>query len=188
MNETDIQKSFNDQKLPEQIAKLKKEFHQLESASSKPRLYMTEYFANLINRIDISAEEYLNELKDQSSEISRQTRSDQSKMAEVIKERQSELFGSEFEEDLELLDKIRDIGLCLQAPISSNEVPGIGLEIEKTMFGLQRRIFIDKTLWFRVLEDLKDENKSSLKRFGILFVLEGEYIVDELSPDNMGYW
>ena len=135
MNKNDIQKSSNDPYLTEQIAKLKKHFVQLQFASSQPRMYMAEYFSNLINRVDISAEKYLINLEDQSSEISRQIRSDQSKMVETINELQTELFGSDLEEDLELLDKIRDIGLRLEAPISSDDVLGIGLNIEETMNG-----------------------------------------------------
>ena len=111
MNENGIQNSSNDLDLPERIAKLKKCFGQLQSASCQPRLYMADYFSTLINRVDISAKEFLANQKDQTSKISRQTRSDQSMMVQTINKSQTELFASQLEEDPELLDKIRDIGL-----------------------------------------------------------------------------
>ena len=96
-------------------------------------------------------------------------------MVETINELQTELFRSDLEEDLELLDKIRDIGLRLEAPISSDDVPGIGINFEETIHGLQRRIFMNKCLWLRP------------KRFGALFVLDEEFVSDKSSPDNLEY-
>ena len=43
-------------------------------------------------------------------------------MVETINELQTELFGSDLEEDLELLNKIKDIGLRLEPPISSDDI------------------------------------------------------------------
>ena len=149
VNEDAIEESSNDQ-LPDKIAKLKAVFVQLQFASSQPRLYMAEYFSTLINRVDSSAEKYLMKQEDTTSEISRKVRSDQSKMIEAINEHKSELVGRELEEDLGLLDKIKDIGLRLENPILSDDVPGIGLNIENTMLVLHRRIFDNKGLWFRV--------------------------------------
>ena len=199
MNENAIEESSNDQKLPEQIAKLKKVFVKLQFASSQPQLYMTEYFSTLINRVDSSAKNYLMKQKDTTSEISRQATSDQSKMIETINEHKSELVGRELEEDLGLLDKIKDIGLRLEAPISSDDVPVIGLNIEETMLGLQRMIFMNKSLWFRVWEESKDDDKNeddkdngveielSPKIFGTLFVLNDEFLSDKPNPDTLDY-
>ena len=179
-------KTKNDPNLPEKIAKLKKYFFQLKSACSQPRLYIVDYFANLINEVDIVAETFLAEQKNQTKEISMQARSDQSKIIETIKKRQDELLGSKFEEDLELLDKIRDIGLRLENPISSNDIPVIGLQIEKTMLGLQRKIFTNKSLWFWVWEYFdKEETDLSSKRFGQLIVLEDEFL--PINPDTFEY-
>ncbi len=181
MNEKD------DPELPEQITMLKEKFRQFESASSQHRLYMTEYFTKLINRIDLAAEEYLIKRKKQTNTISKQTRSDQSKMVEAIKELQTELFGRELEEDQELLDNIRVIGLCLKDPISSEDVPGIGLKIQNMMLGLQRRVFMNKGLWFRVKEDSDGEDELGPKLFGTLFVLKDEFVSDVTSSDNLGF-
>ena len=85
------------------------------------------------------------------------------------------------------MDKIRDIRLRLEAPISLKDVQGIGLNIKGAMFGLQRRIFMNKSLGFRVWDD-SDVNELIPKLLGTLIVLEDEYMVDELYPDNMGYW
>ena len=90
-----------------------------------------------------------------------------------------ELFASQFEEDPELLDKIRHIGLRLEDPISSDDIPVIGLKIKETMLVLQRRIFMNRGMWFRV--------ESSPKRFGTLFVLEDDFVSENSYPDNLGY-
>ena len=210
VNEDAIEESSNDQ-LPDKIAKLKAVFVQLQFASSQPRLYMAEYFSTLINRVDSSAEKYLMKEEDTTSEISRKVRSDQSKMIETINEHQSDLFRSELEEDFGLSDKIRDIELRLEAPISSDDVSVIGLNIEETMHELQRRIFMNKGLWFRVWEDAEDDDKNedheetvdddkneddkdkgdeiemSRKLFGTLFVLEEEFVSDISNQDNFDY-
>ena len=142
MSSNKLNEAESANQLPEQIAKLKKEFRQLKSTCSQPRIYLADYFASLINRVDITAETFLLNQTDQTNDLSKQARIDQSKIVETINERKTELFASQLEEDPELLEKIKDIGLRLEAQISTVDVPGIGLKIPETRIGLQRKNFL----------------------------------------------
>jgi hypothetical protein len=178
--------------LHESIAKLKDKHRKLKSAYSQPRVYLAEYFTDLINRVDIAAEKFLAEQENGLNEVSEQARSDQAKIAETIKEHENELMNaSGFEEDSELYERIRDIGVRLEAQISLSDVDEICWRIEGTQLLLQRRYFMDKCLWFwdnLGLNNCRREgNELGLKPFGILIVLEDEFVIDEWNTDYNEY-
>ncbi len=98
------------------------------------------------------------------------------------------MLGNEFENDLELLDKITG----LEAQLTSDAVSEIGLQIQETLLLVQKRIFMNKGLWFwdnLGLDSCKrqENESSSIKPFGILIVLEDEFMLDESNPDNLEY-
>ena len=164
-------------------------------STKESRIYLAEYFASLINRVDINAETFLLNQTDQTNDLSKQARIDQSKIVETINERKTELFASQLEEDPELLEKIKDIGLRLEAQISTVDVPGIGLKVEETLLSLQKIIFNNKSMWFFCAGSLEgefnfsDENNKLIrelnKRVGVLIVLKDEFVPDEFNPDNL---
>jgi len=185
MNDSVVKSSFiesgglNNQYLNVKRNELAEKFHQLQTAYSQPRIYTANFFAGLINTVDISAEMFLADQIDRMNEISEQARIDQSKIVETIEEHQKKLVGNEFENDLELLDKIRSLGAQL-------------LSIQETLLLVQKRIFMNKGLWFwdnLGLDSCKrqENESSSIKPFGILIVLEDEFMLDESNPDNLEY-
>jgi len=194
MNDSVFKSSFiesgglNNQYLNVKRNELAEKFHQLQTAYSQPRIYTANFFAGLINTVDISAEMFLADQIDRMNEISEQARIDQSKIVETIKEHQKNLLGNEFENDLELLDKIRGLG----AQLLSDDVLEIGLQIQETLLLVQKRIFMNKGLWFwdnLGLDSCKrqENESSSIKPFGILIVLEDEFMLDKSNPDNLEY-
>lgn len=178
--------------LQEEVGKLKAQLRQLQSAYFQPRIFLVEYFANLTNRVDIAAEKFLAEQEHGLNDVSRQARSDQAKIVETIKERENEVLNAGgFRGDPELYDRIRDVGVRLETQISRSDVKEICWRIEETQLRLQRRYFLDKGLWFwdnlGVDNCRREGNKMGLKPFGILIVLEDEFVIDEWNTDYSDY-
>lgn len=185
----DLLQLEDEKKLQEKVGKLKAKLRRLQSAYSQPRIYLVEYFADLINRVDIAAEKFLADQKDGLNDASKQARSDQAKIVKTIKERENEVLNAGgFREDPELDNRIRNVGVRLETPISWSDVGEICWQMEEMQLLLQRRCFMDKGLWFwdnLGLDNCRREgNELGLKPFGILIVLEDEFVIDEWDTDT----
>ena len=164
---------------------------------------MVEYFAELINKVDLACEEFLIRQEDETTEISRQIRNDQTEMVKKIKDHEmvclDKLPENEIEEELsrDVMEKIRDIGLRLEGEMSEGQIWEMDLEIGVTLLLLQRRIFNDKGIWFLTGEDFemtclrygirqriwkfKREDKESYEfyPFGFLVAIEDLFLLRE---------
>ena len=191
MDQTSNEKSLSKEL---EIKQLKDELHVLKFAFSMPRIHMVDYFADLINKVDIACEVFLNSHSGEINEASRRARIDQSEIVDVIKKHERDCLENmpenEFEEGLngQVMEKIGEIGVRLNGEICARSFLKIGSEIQETLLLLERRIFMDKDLWFLTKEDsfLKEmkkfrrqEKKSSEIWFGVLVFIKDELFLSE---------
>ena len=167
---------------------LSEKFQALKLAHSMPGNYITQYFADLINKVEIAFEMFLKSQADGTNEMCRQAKNDQIEIIKAIRDHGRECLenmqDSEFEKGLsgQIMGKIMEIGVRLVGELSVESIMEISEEIRDTLVILERKIFMNKGVCFLNGGDLRiDEwrrkKESSLKSIGVLVFIE-----DELSP------
>ena len=162
---------FSGENIPINEISLKKKFQLLKLVFSMPRIYMVQYFADLLNKADIS---YLQHSGFAEAE---QVVNGHTEIFKAIQDHERECldyitpnykFGKGFNGIV--MEKISDIGSRLDGEISTNILLEIESEIQATLLLLQKRIFMNRAMWF--------ENGYQ-KQLGTLYVIQDEFMLKE---------
>lgn len=176
----------------DKLAKFQKELKQLKLVLDSPRLFLADYFSNLMHEVDLTCQVYMNSQSDEKvkfengsdkynkhAENAQKALDHQTLLIDKIKDFEKECYNALQQDklDTDLTLQVQKILQSIEAKLDDLEWTETNADridelLYKTLSKIHKSVFLNSTMFFLSKEEL---SRLKINSFGMLVLIRGEF-------------